>query len=277
MGVVDASRGVGRVRVATGIAVSFSVSGPPDGPAVVLLHPWLESRDAFSQVVPLLPGMRVVAPDQRGHGGSDKPGGGYDLSSLAGDLLGLLDGLSIPSAVVVGASSGGYVAQQFAGSYPDRVAGLILVGAPRSLQERTPPFADDVAGLTDPIDPEWARGFVGGFTVPQAVPPAFLEQRVRDALAIPARLWLASLAGLINSPAPPSDVITAPTLVVSGGRDSLLGQEQANELVRAIRGARWAVYPDAGHVVHWEQPARLAEDITAFMAGLSLDGDVALP
>ena len=105
-----ARRSAAVVRVATGITVSYSVAGPPEGPVVVLLHPWLESQDAFSLLVPHLPAMRVLAPDQRGHGGSDKPDGGYDVPSLARDVLGLLDALAIDSAVLVGASSGGYVA-----------------------------------------------------------------------------------------------------------------------------------------------------------------------
>jgi pimeloyl-ACP methyl ester carboxylesterase len=267
-----ARRSVAVVPVATGITVSYSVAGPCDGPLVVLLHPWLESHDAFSLVVPHLPAMRVLAPDQRGRGDSDKPSGGYDLPSLARDVLGLLDALAIDSVVLVGASSGGYVAQQFAASYPGRVTGLVLVGAPRSLHGRMPPFADDVAGLRDPIDTDWVKTFVGGFTVPEAVPQQFLQERVRDALAVPARIWMASLTGLGDSPAPPSERISAPTLVISGGRDLLLSREDASDLARTIQGARSIIYPDAGHVVHWEQPEPLARDISSFIAGLSESG-----
>jgi rifampin ADP-ribosylating transferase len=234
------------------------------------MHPWLESGDAFSLMRPPLAatGMRVLIPDQRGHGTTDKPLHGYDLSSLAVDVVAFLDALAIDSAFLVGASSGGYVAQEVASSYPDRVTGLVLAGAPRSLHGRTPPFAEEIANLRDPIDVAWAESFVRGFAAPGTVPDGFLGARVRDALAVPADIWRESLAGLVRSPAPASSRISAPALVVSGAHDSLLGAD-AGELVLTIPGAHGVEYPDAGHVLHWEQPKRLARDVLEFASSVS--------
>jgi pimeloyl-ACP methyl ester carboxylesterase len=257
--------GVSAVRVSTGITVSYREAGSPEAPAVVLLHPWLESGDAFSLVLPHLvaAGLWVLAPDLRGCGGSDKPPDGYDLSSLAADVVAFLDAVGVASAIVVGASSGGYVAQAVAASYPGRVDGLVLAGAPRSLQGRTPPFAAELADLRDPIEKDWARDFVESFAAPGTVPEEFLAARLRDALAVPAAIWRESLDALIRSEPPMLHRISAPTLVVGGARDSLLGRD-AEELVAAIRGARLVEYADAGHVVHWEAPERLARDVVAF-------------
>jgi pimeloyl-ACP methyl ester carboxylesterase len=59
--------------------------------------------------------------------------------------------------------------------------------------------------------------------------------------------------------------------VISGARDGLLGRGQTAALVAAIPGAEWIEYPDAGHLILEEQPARLASDIAAFLAELPAD------
>jgi pimeloyl-ACP methyl ester carboxylesterase len=237
----------------------------------VLLHGWAGSRRSFAALIPLLARhARLVAADQRGHGNADKPTTGYDLPTLAGDLLSLLDLMELPRVVLVGASSGGYVAQQVALDAPDRVAGLVLAGTPRDLRGR-PPFADELDRLHDPIDPAWARRFTAGLTDLGRLPSWYVDVLVEDSLRLPAAIWKASLHGLITS-IPPTDlgVIDVPTLVVSGGRDQLVG-EQTAALVAAIPGAQWIEYPDTGHLVLEEQPAPLSADIAAFLSDIPVE------
>ncbi len=263
----------GTLRLATDITTGFTERGDPDGrPALLLLHAWAESRRSFAILGPLLPDwLRTVAIDLRGHGDADKPLTGHDLPTLAADVVAAMDALDMTDAVLVGASSGGYVAQQVAVDHPRRVAGLVLAGAPRDLR-RVPPFAAEVERLRDPVDPAWVRSFVAAF--PHApVPGWYLEQAVADALRLPADVWRATLAGLVSS-RPPTQLaeITTPTLVVSGASDDLLGREQSAALVSALPHARWIEYPDAGHVVLWDQPVRLAADIAAFIPTVAPSG-----
>src|SRR5215211_8291514 len=119
-----------RLRLATGITTVVTERGAPDGePPVLLLHSWAASRRSFAALLPLLgPRLHAMAADLRGHGDADKPPAGYDVGTLATDVVALLDALGVPRAVLVGASSGGYVAQQVAVSAPDRVAGMVLAG-----------------------------------------------------------------------------------------------------------------------------------------------------
>jgi pimeloyl-ACP methyl ester carboxylesterase len=91
---------------------------------VLLLHAWVESSACFDrllQVVP--PTLRVFAMDQRGHGDADKPADGYALVNFADDIEAFMDAVGLPSAVLLGSSSGGYVAQQVAVQVPYRVDG----------------------------------------------------------------------------------------------------------------------------------------------------------
>jgi pimeloyl-ACP methyl ester carboxylesterase len=217
----------------------------------------------------LLPAtIRVLAMDQRGHGDSDKPADAYSLTDFAGDVTAFLDAMGLPSAVLVGSSSGGYVAQQVAITSPKRVRGLVLVGAPRSLKGR-PPFADEVDRLTDPIDRTWAKNSLTWFPRFHQVPEWYVEARVDDGLQMPARVWRQALAGLSEA-IPPTEAgtIHTPTLIIWGERDELLPRADGSALAAAIPGSRLVVYPDTGHLVLWEQPARVASDLTAFVDAL---------
>src|SRR5215207_2140041 len=186
-----------RLRLATGITTVVTERGAPDGePPVLLLHSWAASRRSFAALLPLLTSrLRAVAADLRGHGDADKPPAGYDVGTLATDVVALLDALGAARAVLVGASSGGYVAQQVAVSAPDRVAGLVLAGAPHDLRGRLP-FADELAHISDPVDPAWVRAFTEGFTDLDRLPGWYVDLMVEDALRLPAPLWMATLDGL---------------------------------------------------------------------------------
>lgn len=131
--------------------------------------------------------VHAVAFDQRGHGDADRPATGYSLASMAQDIVALLDALGISSAVLLGSSSGGYLAQQIAAVSAHRIAGLVLVGSPRTLQGR-PPFADEVDQLCDPVDEAWVRDSLTWFPRVQPVPQSYVQDRVRDGARIPAHV-----------------------------------------------------------------------------------------
>jgi pimeloyl-ACP methyl ester carboxylesterase len=145
---------------------------------VLLLHAWVESSACFDRLLQQVPPtLRVFAIDQRGHGDADKPANGYALVNFADDVEAFMDAVGLQSAVLLGSSSGGYVAQQVAVQVPYRVDGLVLVGAPRSLQGR-PAFADEVDQLTDTIDPSWVEESLTWFPRYHAVPDWYIKDWV---------------------------------------------------------------------------------------------------
>ncbi|WP_104062438.1 alpha/beta fold hydrolase [Arthrobacter sp. 4R501] len=252
----------------TGISVPCLIHGDAGAEPVLLLHAWGESRGSFDRLIPLLTGLRVYAPDLRGQGEADKPEGGYSLAEQAEDAAAILDALDVPGAVVVGSSSGGYVAQRLAVDHPERVAALVLVGAPLSLHGRAP-FADEVDRLTDPLDEDWVRDSLSWFPLLHEVPAWFVEDRVRDGLRMPAHVWKAILNGLGEATPPTeSGTIHAPTLILWGEQDGLLTRGGQETLAARIPGSVLKVYPRVAHLVLWECPERVAEDTTAFLASL---------
>jgi pimeloyl-ACP methyl ester carboxylesterase len=105
-------------------------AGPVDAPPVLLLHGWGDhSLVVWHAVIPLLAErFRVIALDNRNTGKSDHVRGGYEIAGNADDAAGVLEALGIESAVVVGYSMGGMIAQEFARRHGDRVRGLVLAG-----------------------------------------------------------------------------------------------------------------------------------------------------
>lgn len=257
------------VGLSTELTLPYVSVGPSSATPVLLLHAWGESRGAFDRLLPLLPNtVRAFALDQRGHGDAERPKTGYSLAALADDVVAFMDAVGLPSAVLLGSSSGGYVAQQVAVTNPSRVVGLVLVGSPRSLQGR-PSFADEVDQLSDPIDAAWVRGSLTWFPRFQQVPESYIEDRVQDGVRIPAHVWRETFNGLCSA-APPTETatITSPALIVWGDRDELLSREQEEDLAVAIPGSRLVVYENTGHLVLWEQPERVALDLTTFVESL---------
>jgi pimeloyl-ACP methyl ester carboxylesterase len=235
-----------------------------------LLHAWGESLGSFDRLLPLLPAMiYAVAMDQRGHGDAAKPEDGYALVEVADDVDAFMDAIGLTSAVLLGSSSGGYVAQQVAVRSPRRVTGLVLVGSPRSLRGR-PPFADEVDRLTDPVDRAWVRASLEWFPRFHDIPGWYVENRIDDGLRMPANVWRKTLIGL-SAAVPPTEMgtITVPTLIIRGERDGLLVRQDQEALAAAIPGSRLVVYNDTGHLVLWEQPQRVASDLIDFVMSLS--------
>jgi non-specific protein-tyrosine kinase len=118
-----------------GIRMGFYEAGPPDDrPPVVLCHGWPEIAFSWRHQIKALAdaGIRVIAPDQRGYGATDRPASveAYDLEHLTGDLVGLLDHLKIDKAIFVGHDWGGFVVWQMPLRHRDRVAGVVGVNTP---------------------------------------------------------------------------------------------------------------------------------------------------
>ena len=106
-------------RLHTGVSVRYVDVGPRNGESLILLHGFSDSSLSFHPVLELLPpGLRLIIPDQRGHGESECPPQGYTPNEFAMDAIALLDAIGVRSATVVGHSLGSFVrtADRSAGS-----------------------------------------------------------------------------------------------------------------------------------------------------------------
>jgi len=118
-----------------GIRMGYYDAGPvSDRPPMVLCHGWPELAFSWRHQIRALSdaGIRVIAPDQRGYGATERPEAveAYDLEHLTADLVGLLDHLEIDKAIFVGHDWGGFVVWQMPLRHPARVAGVVGVNTP---------------------------------------------------------------------------------------------------------------------------------------------------
>jgi pimeloyl-ACP methyl ester carboxylesterase len=258
------------IALPTGITLQVAEQGLASGIPVVFLHGVADSRRAFEPLFARLPPtIRAIAPTQRGHGGSGKPADGYRYPDFAADVLGLLDALRLPAAVIVGHSMGSMVAQRLAADHPERVAGLVLLGTFRTLHRDATmqELWDSVlATLADPVDPALIREFQRS-TLARAIPPELLATVVEESRAVPARVWRAAFRGFLDTPDFSGELarLRAPALIVWGDRDQYAGAADQHALRAIVPGARLLVYSGGGHALHWEDPGRVADDLVAFL------------
>jgi pimeloyl-ACP methyl ester carboxylesterase len=129
-----------------GIRMGYYEAGPAtDQPPMVLCHGWPELAFSWRHQIKALSdaGIRVIAPDQRGYGATDRPEPveAYDLEQLTADLVGLLDHLRIDKAIFVGHDWGGFVAWQMPLRHPARVAGVVGINTPHLPRAPIDPIA----------------------------------------------------------------------------------------------------------------------------------------
>ena len=219
---------------------------------------------------PLARRFRLIIPDNRGTGTSERGRAPYTIVRLADDAAAILDAEGIRSAHVLGVSMGGMAAQELAVRHPARLRGLVL-GCTTCGGRRA------VWAQGEALDEVGQTGLLGASAL--VVTPEFLRRHPNRL----ARLGLRAMA----HPTPPATVreqlgaiarfdmstrlqmINAPTLVVTGDRDLLIPPENARTLVRGIRGATGVLVKGTGLCFFWEAPERAAAAIVDFLAPLS--------
>jgi pimeloyl-ACP methyl ester carboxylesterase len=252
------------VPLASGVRLHYAAQGPAAGPAVVLLHGYSDSWFSWSRVLPLMRGdLRVVAPDMRGHGDSERPADGYDVADFAGDVIGLLDALAIDRAVVVGHSFGSFVARKVLERAPERVSRLVLTGAgPSGRNSVLLELLAAVNQLTDPVDEGFVRSFqTEMINVP--IPADFLETVIATSRRMPSRVWKSALQGLVDC----EISLGRPqlrTLVVGGRLDVVFSASEQATVARLFPNGELHLIDGVGHTLHWEQPETFVSALTRF-------------
>jgi len=240
-------------RMPDGTRLRYFRQGPPDAPAILLLHGLSDSSFSFSRILPLVPPqVQAIALDQRGHGESDRPQSGYTLTDLAWDALNVLEAAHVDRALVVGHSMGTYVARVMAALAPHRVTSLVLIDPGPGTNAVLHELWGVVSQFKDPVDPAFVRDFQES-CIHRPVPPEFMDLVVQESLKLPAAVWRAALAGMMAYQ-PVEDRITCPTLVLGGDRDAVFSVDEMNAVARGIKDGRVRTLEGIGHTPHWEDP-----------------------
>jgi pimeloyl-ACP methyl ester carboxylesterase len=232
-----------------------------------------DSRD-FDFVAPHLTGLRLIRPDYRGRGQSDRADWRtYTVAQEAADVLALMDHLRLPRAAILGTSRGGLIAMLLAATARDRLSGVALndigpeigatgldrirdyIGRPSSL-----PDLDALAAALPGLSPGFAnvppdRWRAHADRIARATPTGLgltydpdLRRAVLEGGATPAPdLWplFDALAGL-------------PLALIRGANSDLLTAATAAEMARRRPDMILATVPDRAHVPWLDEPPALA-------------------
>jgi len=270
---------------------------PGDGRPVVLLHGVASNARWWLLVGPLLAGrFRLLALDQRGHGESDRPDGGYDFASVVGDLAAFIEALGLERPVLVGHSWGGNVALEYAATRAEGArspSGLVLVDGgfleissrpgmtwERAERELAPP---DLTSLTAEQLIEGAKRWELGPIWSEEVESALLgnfepveDGRIRPRLSranhmqVVRALWEQRPSALCAG-------VRCPVLFVAAEREGEgrvrewveMKREAIGRAQQALADCRVLWLKDTIHDIPLHRPQELAREIESFV--LSLD------
>ena len=274
-----------------GIRIATEDFGNPEDPAVVLVMGATASMLGWPEGLChalAAEGLHVIRYDHRDTGLSTcwPPGAAdYAVEDMADDLLGMLDGLALPRAHLVGMSLGGYLAQMAALRWPHRVAGLTLIGSEPlgwdglPLPGIAPAFLDHFGTMAD-LDWDDAAAveeFLVGIERLCAGPGAAFGEaaaraRVQAVMARSDRLASAfnhGALGLREDWTGAFRRIGQPVLVIHGALDPILPLPNGTALAAGIPGARLLVLDGVGHALPDRALGEIAGAIAAEAQGRS--------
>jgi len=265
--------------------VRLHVAEAGTGPLVLLLHGFPEFWYSWRHQIPVLAeaGYRVVAPDLRGYGQSDKPTGldAYSVKALTGDVAGLIRALGEQRATVVGHDWGGSAAWVLGVADPELVDRLVICNAPhpavfaKALRDplqllrfsymaffQVPALPEALLGARDAAGLRW---FLRAASTRSG---AFADEdleRYAEAFAEPGALtgalaYYRSMGRALldrRGAAPPSRPVQAPTMVIWGTGDQILPLSLADPGRRRVPDLRLEPIEGAGHFVQSDAPDRV--------------------
>ncbi|HEX8644833.1 MAG TPA: alpha/beta hydrolase [Allosphingosinicella sp.] len=289
-----------RIPLSTGVTLNARHGGPEGAPAILFLHGFPESHRTWrNQIDDLSRDFRVVAPDQRGFGGSDRPEGveNYETARIVQDAMALMDALGIDHFTLAGHDWGGAVAWTAALQHPKRVGRLIIVNAPHPLLFQKSLIEDEAqreaSQYINFFRSEMAEAaivamgleaFMEKVLLSHADPtklPAEERQHYLEDWRQPGALtsmlnWYRASALVVPKPgedakAPlwthaPFPKLPMPTLVVWGLKDPALLPVQLEGLADQVQDLRIVTSPTASHFIPWEEPGTVTAAIRDFVA-----------
>jgi len=259
----------GKVK-ANGVEIYYEIAGA--GPYLVLIEGLGVATWIWEKQVPALSKrFTTIVYDNRGVGKSEKPAGPYSISMMADDLAALLDSLKIPRANVLGISMGGFIGQDFARRYPQKVDRMILAATSAGGPDHIP-MAPEVLALmfaTDGAPRDLTRrklalAYSDSFMQKSREVEHLIDLRLADPQ--PPHAYLAqAMAGAAFNLADKVQQIQAPCLIIAATGDRLVPVANAHNLAKKIPRSQLKIYNGYGHQFFVENASEFNRDVIAFL------------
>jgi len=249
-----------------GLKVHYKETGPQDAPALLLLHGFGSSLQAWDDwSLKLEQKYRVIRLDLPGFGLTGaSPANDYSEEKDLAILTHFADKLGLEKFSVVGHSMGGKMAWSLAASQPERVQALVLMapdGFPETKDIGTKPYAvPAIMGLIKYVLPK--------YLVRKSIEPAFAEaDALNDALVnryynmlrapgVRGAILERSNQTIYSDPVPRLKAIKAPTLLIWGEQDQMIPSSNAQSYASVLLNSTTVLVPQLGHLLQEEQPEK---------------------
>jgi 3-oxoadipate enol-lactonase len=215
----------------------------------------------------------VIAFDNRGSGRSYTPKKKYSIREMAYDAIGLLDRLQMKKCHVIGHSMGGYIAQEIAIYYPERVGKLILESTASVSSTRNNMLFNDFLKRFEKDHDNKAlmrRWAYWSFSPKTFERQNYIEKFIKYASAYPYLQSTQGFRGQIDAIASFNASariknIKSKTLIVIGGDDILIYPAESMKLAKGIKGSVSEEIKDTGHCIHVENPGAFISKVVQFL------------
>jgi pimeloyl-ACP methyl ester carboxylesterase len=288
-----------KLGLSTGITLNVATAGPEDAPAVILLHGFPESHRTWRELVPLLSDeLRLIMPDQRGFGDSDRPQDvdAYKTETLLADLFALAEALKLDRFALVGHDWGGAIAWAAAIKGDPRVSRLAIVNSPHPLIFQKSLIEDKAQRAASQYmrafrDPDFEKfveaiGFEAFFdksfrnhvnltSIPAEERQIYIDQWSRPGALTAMLNWYRASQMVVPPPgitvAIPDWVLRAfpkikvPVRVIWGLEDKALLPIQLEGIGEIAEDVDVFPLKGVGHFAPWEAPDQVAEALKPFL------------
>jgi pimeloyl-ACP methyl ester carboxylesterase len=249
------------MAIAKAGAINLEYFTEGSGPPLLMIMGFAGSATSWGEpfVQALNQHFTTVRFSNRGTGESERPQDQTTIRMMADDAVALLDTLGIERPHVLGISMGGYIAQELAISYPQRVQGLVLgctgVGGPNAVLA-------DAQTMS-------SMAFVPDTPIEDLIRKAWYAL-VSDAFQESGRPFLEEmLVNMVSRPTP-LDTIVKQMVAIGGhdvsARDRLVPPANGDQVAAAIPGAERRTVEGVGHMFFWEKPQETAQIVTEFLS-----------
>jgi pimeloyl-ACP methyl ester carboxylesterase len=242
------------------------------GPDVLLIGGLGDTVESWQfQLDGLADRYRMTAFDNRGAGRTPMPEDPVSVATMADDAAGVLRALEIPSAHVAGFSGGSIIAQELALRHPDLVRSLVLQSTFAVMDPYLRSLAEFFRWLPEvaPSERQFLEAFFLTIYTRRAHNDGTVGQIIEEALAFPHKQKTEDLQHYIDAFLDYDSTdrlpqVTAPTLVLAGGRDIQMRPELCRTVAELIPGAQFEVMEEEAHQPFQEVPDEWNARVDAF-------------
>lgn len=268
-----------RILNINGINLFFLDSGDDKSPMICLHGRWGRGETWADLIRRYRDRFRIIAPDQRGHGLSDRPAASYEAEEMAGDIYGLAKRLGCGPIIILGHSMGGRVAANLAALYPNDVRALIILDETADGPETRSKLSPEKISPIDELTDKWPTPYATYRDAVDDLSARFRQTNVRyflDSLYETAdgydflfsRYAMSAIKEYYSSWFHLLPNIKCPTMLVRAVDSWCLPRESAKQMVSLIKNCRYIEIANSDHMVYADNPAEFYPALDRFLDSL---------